>query len=58
MGQLWRVDKALEDSEGLRWVRERLGAYDWSKVDWIHRPARTKREVRVPGCVPVAFEGV
>jgi hypothetical protein len=35
VGKLWRVDKALEDSEGLRWVRERLGAYDWSKVDWI-----------------------
>ena len=35
MGKLWRVDKVLEDSEGLRWVRERLGAYDWSKVDWI-----------------------
>jgi hypothetical protein len=29
------VDEALEDSEGLAWVRERLGAYDWSKVDWI-----------------------
>jgi hypothetical protein len=28
MGKLWRVDKALEDSEGLRWVRERLAAYD------------------------------
>ena len=35
MGKLWRVDKALEDSEGLRWVRERLAAYDWSKVDWV-----------------------
>ena len=35
MAQLWRVDKALEDSEGLRWVREQLLAYDWSKVDWI-----------------------
>ena len=35
MGKLWRVDKALEDSEGLRWVRERLGTYDWAKVDWI-----------------------
>ncbi len=36
VGELWRVDKALEDSEGLRWVREQLeGAYDWSKVDWI-----------------------
>ena len=34
-GKLWRVDKALEDSESLRWVRERLAAYDWSKVDWI-----------------------
>lgn len=27
MSKLWRVDKALEDSEGLRWVREQLGAY-------------------------------
>jgi hypothetical protein len=35
MGKLWRVDKALEDSEGLRWVREQRGAYDWAKVDWI-----------------------
>jgi hypothetical protein len=35
MSKLWRVDKALKDSEGLRWVRERLAAYDWSKVDWI-----------------------
>ena len=35
MGKLWRVDIALEGSEGLSWVRERLGAYDWSKVDWI-----------------------
>jgi hypothetical protein len=33
--KLWRVDKALEHSEGLRWVRERLATYDWSKVDWI-----------------------
>jgi hypothetical protein len=35
MSNFWRVDKALEDSEGLGWVRERLRAYDWSKVDWI-----------------------
>jgi hypothetical protein len=35
VGKLWRVDKALEDSQGLRWVREQLGAYDWAKVDWI-----------------------
>ena len=35
MGKLWRVDKALEKSEGVRWARERLGVYDWSKVDWI-----------------------
>jgi hypothetical protein len=36
MGKLWRVDKALENSEGLRWVREQLGAsYDWSKVEWV-----------------------
>jgi hypothetical protein len=34
-GQALRVDKALEDSEGLSWVRERLAAYDWSKVDWV-----------------------
>ena len=44
MGELWRVDKALEDSEGLRWVREQLGAYDWSKVDWITvRRGRSER---------------
>jgi hypothetical protein len=35
MSRFWRVDKALGDSEGLRWIRESLGAYDWSKVDWI-----------------------
>ena len=35
MSRFWRVDRALEDSEGLRWIRERLGAYDWSKVDWL-----------------------
>src|ERR687898_1096223 len=35
MSRFWQVDKALEDSEGLRWIRERLGAYDWSKVDWV-----------------------
>jgi hypothetical protein len=35
MGSFWRVDKALLDSEGLRWIRERLRAYDWSKADWI-----------------------
>ena len=50
MGKLWRVDKALEDSEGLRWVRERLGAYDWCKVDWV-----TVRRGRSDVCV---FRGV
>jgi hypothetical protein len=35
MGKFWRVDKALEDSEGLGWVRERFEAYDWSKADWV-----------------------
>ena len=35
MGRFWRVDGALEDSEGLRWIRDRLGAYDWSKADWV-----------------------
>ena len=35
IGKLWRVDKSLEGSEGLRWVRELLGAYNWAKVDWI-----------------------
>jgi hypothetical protein len=44
VGKLWRVDKALEDSEGLGWVRERLGSYDWSKVDWITvRRGRSER---------------
>ena len=44
MSKLWRVDKTLEDSEGLRWIRERLGAYDWSKVDWITvRRGRSER---------------
>ena len=27
---LWSVDKRLEDSEGVRWVREALEHYDWS----------------------------
>jgi hypothetical protein len=35
MSRFWRVDKALADSEGLGWIRERLEAYDWSKVDWV-----------------------
>ena len=35
MGKLWKVDKALEGSEGLRWVREQLEQYDWSRLDWI-----------------------
>ena len=35
MSRFWRVDRALEDSEGVRWIRDRLGAYDWSKVDWV-----------------------
>ena len=35
MGKFWRVDTALEDSEGLWWIRERLEAFDWSKADWI-----------------------
>ena len=44
MSKLWRVDKALEGSEGLGWVRERLWEYDWSKVDWITlRRGRSER---------------
>jgi hypothetical protein len=44
MGKLWRVDKVLENSEGLRWVRKRLRAYNWSKVDWITvRSGRSER---------------
>ena len=44
VSELWRVDKALEDSEGLRWVREQLGDYDWAKVDWITvRRGRSER---------------
>jgi hypothetical protein len=35
MGKFWRVDRALEDSEGFGWVRERLEAYDWSMADWV-----------------------
>jgi hypothetical protein len=35
MDRFWRVDKALEDADGLGWIRERLGAFDWSKADWI-----------------------
>jgi hypothetical protein len=44
MGNLWRVDKALEHAEGLRWIREWLGVYDFSKVDWITvRRGRSER---------------
>ena len=44
IGKLWRVDKTQENAEGLRWVRERLGDYDWSKVDWITvRRGRSER---------------
>ena len=25
----------MEASDGLRWVRERLAAYDWSEADWV-----------------------
>jgi hypothetical protein len=35
MSTFWRVDKVLEYSEGLIWIRERLEAFDWSKADWI-----------------------
>ena len=35
MGKFWRVDRALEGSEGLGWIRERLEAYDWSMADWV-----------------------
>lgn len=37
MSRFWWVDKALEDSEGLRWIRERLGAYDWSTAVFTRR---------------------
>jgi hypothetical protein len=44
MSKLWRVDEALEGSEGLRRVREQLRAYDWAKVDWITvRRGRSER---------------
>ena len=44
MSRLWRVDKDVEDSEGLRWIREHLGAYDWSKADWVSvRRGRSER---------------
>ena len=50
MGKTWRVDKTLEGCEGLRWVREWLEAYDWSKIDWITvRRGRSER---------LAFRGV
>jgi hypothetical protein len=35
MGSFWRMERAIEESEGLRWIRERLAAYDWSKADWV-----------------------
>ena len=44
------MDKVLEDSDGLRWIRERSAAYDWSKADWI--------SVRRGRSVKYAFRGV
>jgi hypothetical protein len=35
VSRFWRVDRVLEDSEGLRWIREGLESYDWSKADWV-----------------------
>ena len=53
MSKLWRLDKILEDSEGLMWIRERLGAYDWSKVDWITvRRGRSERYAFRDVCRP------
>jgi hypothetical protein len=46
MGGFWRVDKVLKGSEGLRWILERLGTYDWSKADWISvRRGRSEKYV-------------
>jgi hypothetical protein len=57
MGKLWRVDETLENSEGLRWIRERLGAYDLSKVDWITvRRGRSERYA-FRGVCKSAWEG-
>jgi hypothetical protein len=50
MSRFWRVDRVLEESKGLRWIRERLGVYDWSKADWI--------SVRRGRSVKYAFRGV
>ena len=49
MSKLWRVNETLEGSEGLRRVREQLGVFDWSKVDWI-----TVRCGRTLGLLPFA----
>jgi hypothetical protein len=44
MGRFWRVDRVLEGSDGLGWIRERLEAYDWSKTDWFSvRRGRSER---------------
>ena len=52
MGKLWRVDETLEDSEGLRWIRVRLGAYNWSEVDCgSPSGADEVRGTRFGGCV-------
>ena len=51
--KLWRVDKALEDFEGLRWIHARLGAYDWTRVDWITvRRGRSERYAFRGVCKP------
>src|ERR671926_443498 len=35
MSRFWRVGEGLEGSEGVRGVWGGLGAYGWSKVDWV-----------------------
>jgi hypothetical protein len=55
MGKLWRVDEALEGSEGLGWVRERLEAYDWSKVDWITVRRGRSEKYAFRGRVQIAY---
>jgi hypothetical protein len=52
----WRVARDLQISEGLRWVREQLAAYDWSRCREI-RVRRWPGRVNVQEGTIVRFEG-
>jgi hypothetical protein len=53
---LWRIAGDLKDSEGLRWVREELATYDWSRCRGISVQRWKGRVDRKRGTM-VRFEG-